>query len=89
MSTVLDEDAEALRLQELALQTRPKGEHDVLIAQDAGVAKARRVMSQLLAAESVAAAGPASGTSEARYAASPAAAAAAAPPAASATASVG
>ena len=89
LGTVLDEDAEALRLQELALQTRPKGEHDVLIAQDAGVAKARRVMSQLLAAESVAAAGPASGTSEARYAASPAAAAAAAPPAASATASVG
>ena len=44
------QDAEALRLQELALQTRPKGEHDVLIAQDAGVAKA---LTPLLGAISV------------------------------------
>ncbi|MEO5982015.1 MAG: hypothetical protein ABIQ13_06845, partial [Pedococcus sp.] len=31
--------------------TRPASEHDVLIAQDAGVAKARRIMAQLLRAE--------------------------------------
>ena len=60
LATVLDEDAEALRLQELALQARPVSEHDVLIAQDAGVAKARRVMTQLLAAEAATAGDPSS-----------------------------
>ncbi len=55
LGTVLDEDAEALRLQEIGLRTRPANEHDVLIAQDAGVAKARRIMSQLLKAEQTAA----------------------------------
>jgi hypothetical protein len=48
---VLEEDAEALRLQQIGMDTRPPGEHDVLIAQDGGVAKARRLMQQLLAAE--------------------------------------
>jgi phenylpropionate dioxygenase-like ring-hydroxylating dioxygenase large terminal subunit len=51
LAVVLDEDAEALRLQELGLRSRPAGERDMLIAQDAGVAKARRMMAQLLAAE--------------------------------------
>ena len=51
LATVLEEDAEALRLQEIGLRTRPASEHDVLIAQDAGVAKARRIMAQLLRAE--------------------------------------
>ncbi|MEO3937416.1 aromatic ring-hydroxylating dioxygenase subunit alpha [Dermatophilaceae bacterium Soc4.6] len=52
LGVVLDEDAEALRLQELALASRPPGERDRLVAQDAGVAKARHVMARLLAAES-------------------------------------
>jgi len=51
LKTVLQEDADALALQEIGLQTRPPGEFDVLIAQDAGVAKARKVMARLLAAE--------------------------------------
>ncbi len=51
LATVLDEDADALRLQEIGLSTRPSNVHDVLIAQDAGVAKARRIMKQLLDAE--------------------------------------
>ena len=51
LAVVLDEDAEALRLQEIGLSTRLAGERDALIAQDAGVAKARRLMEQLLAAE--------------------------------------
>jgi phenylpropionate dioxygenase-like ring-hydroxylating dioxygenase large terminal subunit len=51
LHTVLEEDAEALRLQQLGMNQRPPGEHDVLIAQDGGVAKARRLMQQLLAAE--------------------------------------
>ncbi|WP_233496086.1 hypothetical protein, partial [Geodermatophilus sp. TF02-6] len=38
-------------LQQIGMDTRPAGEHDVLIAQDGGVAKARRLMQQLLAAE--------------------------------------
>ena len=52
LRTVLQEDADALALQEIGLRTRPPGEFDVLIAQDAGVAKARKVMQRLLAAES-------------------------------------
>ncbi|HET8594340.1 MAG TPA: aromatic ring-hydroxylating dioxygenase subunit alpha [Intrasporangium sp.] len=51
LATVLDEDAEALKHQQLGMASRPEREHDVLIAQDAGVAKARRLMNQLLAAE--------------------------------------
>jgi len=51
LKTVLTEDKAALEQQELGLSTRPEGQFDVLIAQDAGVAKARRIMSQLLAAE--------------------------------------
>jgi vanillate O-demethylase monooxygenase subunit len=48
---VLEEDAAALRLQEIGLQSRPEGETDVLIGQDAGLAKARRIHERLLAAE--------------------------------------
>ncbi len=33
------------------MQTRPRGEFDVLIAQDGGVAKARRIMAALLKSE--------------------------------------
>ncbi len=51
LATVLAEDAEALRLQEIGMAGRPADQHDVLIAQDAGVAKARRITNQLLAAE--------------------------------------
>ncbi|MEO5609770.1 MAG: aromatic ring-hydroxylating dioxygenase subunit alpha [Ornithinibacter sp.] len=51
LGTVLDEDADALRLQQIGLSSRPPSEHDVLIAQDAGVAKARRLMRKLKDAE--------------------------------------
>jgi len=51
LRTVLQEDADAMALQEIGLQTRPAGESDVLIGQDAGLAKARKVMDRLLAAE--------------------------------------
>ncbi len=51
LGIVLREDADALALQEMGMQQRPAREHDVLIAQDAGVAKARRMMAQLLRAE--------------------------------------
>jgi vanillate O-demethylase monooxygenase subunit len=51
LRTVLQEDADAMALQEIGLQTRPPGESDVLIGQDAGLAKARKVMERLLAAE--------------------------------------
>ncbi len=54
LRTVLQEDADALAWQEIGLQSRPEGEFDVLIAQDEGVAKGRRVMTQLLAAEQAA-----------------------------------
>jgi phenylpropionate dioxygenase-like ring-hydroxylating dioxygenase large terminal subunit len=52
LGVVLEEDAEALRQQQLRLATRPPNEHDILIAHDAGIIKARRLMAQLLAAES-------------------------------------
>ena len=52
LRVVLQEDADALRLQEIGLQSRPDGERDVLIGQDSGLAKARKVMERLLAAES-------------------------------------
>ncbi len=48
---VLVEDEDALALQQEGLDKRPGNLPDVLIAQDAGVAKARRVMAQTLAAE--------------------------------------
>ncbi|MDD2858361.1 MAG: aromatic ring-hydroxylating dioxygenase subunit alpha [Candidatus Nanopelagicales bacterium] len=51
LATVLDEDKAALEWQEIGLQSRPSHESDVLIAQDAGIAKARKVMARLLAAE--------------------------------------
>jgi phenylpropionate dioxygenase-like ring-hydroxylating dioxygenase large terminal subunit len=51
LRVVLEEDAAALRLQEIGLQSRPPGESDVLIGQDAGLAKARRIHERLLAAE--------------------------------------
>ena len=51
LATVLDEDATALEAQEIGMQTRPEGEFDVLIAQDGGVARARRILSALLKQE--------------------------------------
>ena len=48
---VLKEDEDALALQQERMATRPATLPDVLIAQDAGVAKARRVMAQILTAE--------------------------------------
>ena len=51
LRVVLQEDADALRWQEIGLQSRPDGERDVLIGQDSGLAKARKVMERLLAAE--------------------------------------
>ncbi len=51
LATVLDEDKNALELQEIGLQSRPSSERDSLIAQDAGIAKARRVMERLLSLE--------------------------------------
>ncbi len=53
LATVLQEDADALALQEIGLQGRPESQRDVLIAQDAGVAKARRIMARLLADEAI------------------------------------
>ena len=52
LGDVLNEDAVALRLQQERMETRPANAPDVLIAQDAGVAKARRIMSKLVADES-------------------------------------
>ena len=51
LRVVLQEDADALRLQEIGLQSRPAGETDVLIGQDAGLAKARKIHERLLAQE--------------------------------------
>ena len=51
LGIVLAEDAAALAHQERGLQKRPSTQHDVLIAQDAGVAKARRILTQMLRAE--------------------------------------
>jgi phenylpropionate dioxygenase-like ring-hydroxylating dioxygenase large terminal subunit len=52
LAVVLDEDAEALRQQQLRLASRPSGEIDILVAHDAGIARARRMMAQMLADES-------------------------------------
>ena len=54
LDTVLQEDAAALAAQEIGMQTRPAGEFDVLIAQDGGVAKARRILSTLVKREQAA-----------------------------------
>lgn len=48
---VLDEDAVALDRQEQMFAAGHAASHDVLIAQDAGVAKARRLLQQMQAAE--------------------------------------
>lgn len=48
LATVLEEDKNALELQQIGLQSRPSTERDRLIAQDAGIARARRVMEGLL-----------------------------------------
>lgn len=57
LGEVLDEDADALRLQQAQVDRRGGGRRDVLIAQDAGVAKARRIMAQMLERESRGASG--------------------------------
>ena len=54
LGVVLQEDADALALQELSLQRRPAAEHDILVAHDSGLAKARRVLEQLRQAEAAA-----------------------------------
>jgi len=51
LGVVLTEDKDALEWQEIGLQSRPDNVFDVLIAQDAGVAKARRITAQLMQAE--------------------------------------
>jgi phenylpropionate dioxygenase-like ring-hydroxylating dioxygenase large terminal subunit len=51
LGDVLTEDDDALALQEERMKTRSAKLHDVLIAQDAGVAKARRVLARMLAEE--------------------------------------
>jgi len=51
LRVVLQEDADAMRWQEIGLQSRPDHERDVLIGQDAGLTRARKVMERLLAAE--------------------------------------
>lgn len=51
LDTVLQEDADALAAQEIGMQSRPTGEFDVLIAQDGGVAKARRILATLIKRE--------------------------------------
>lgn len=51
LATVLQEDADALAWQEIGLQSRPDGEEDVLIGQDSGLARARRITAQMLEAE--------------------------------------
>jgi phenylpropionate dioxygenase-like ring-hydroxylating dioxygenase large terminal subunit len=55
LGVVLQEDADALALQEATLCQRPASQHDVLVAHDAGLAKARVVMEQLRRAEAAAA----------------------------------
>jgi phenylpropionate dioxygenase-like ring-hydroxylating dioxygenase large terminal subunit len=52
LGIVLREDSDALALQEIALGGRPAGEHDILVAHDSGLAKARVVLEQLRRDES-------------------------------------
>ena len=49
LGAVLDEDADALALQQLRMSSRPANLPDVLIGQDAGVAKSRRIYAKLAA----------------------------------------
>lgn len=51
LGKVLHEDEVALALQQKSLDARPDSEPDVLVAQDAGVAKARRLLNKLKTAE--------------------------------------
>jgi phenylpropionate dioxygenase-like ring-hydroxylating dioxygenase large terminal subunit len=51
LGSVLDEDADALALQQKRVAARPADVADVLIGQDAGVAKARRVLAKMVAGE--------------------------------------
>lgn len=53
LDQVLAEDAEALEKQEQMISSGQAAGHDVLVAQDAGVARARRMMKQMLDAERV------------------------------------
>ncbi|MFB7112186.1 Rieske 2Fe-2S domain-containing protein [Streptomyces sp. NPDC056190] len=52
LGKVLTEDDDALALQQERMETRPADLPDVLIGQDAGVAKARRIMARMRAEES-------------------------------------
>lgn len=52
LGAVLDEDADALALQQQRMANRPAELADVLIGQDAGVAKARRILAKMIATES-------------------------------------
>jgi vanillate O-demethylase monooxygenase subunit len=54
LGRVLTEDDDALALQQARMAARPASLPDVLIGQDAGVAKARRIMAKMLAAEAAA-----------------------------------
>ena len=57
LGQVLSEDAEALAKQERMFAEGRANPHDVLVAQDAGVARARRMLQQMLAAEAPAESG--------------------------------
>ncbi len=58
LGVVLQEDAQALALQEIGLRGRPAGEHDVLVSQDSGLVKARHVMERLRREETTAVSTP-------------------------------
>ena len=58
LATVLQEDADALALAGDRHAGPSPAQRDVLIAQDAGVAKARRIMARLIADEQADARGP-------------------------------
>lgn len=51
LGKVLREDEVALALQQKSVESRPESEPDVLVAQDAGVAKARRLLSKMRTSE--------------------------------------
>ena len=55
LGVVLQEDADALALQEIGMQARHSDEHDILISQDTGLVKARHLTDRMLAAEALAA----------------------------------
>jgi phenylpropionate dioxygenase-like ring-hydroxylating dioxygenase large terminal subunit len=54
LGVVLQEDADALARQEIGLAGRPAHEHDILVAHDSGLARARRIMDQLRSSEAAA-----------------------------------